>query len=220
MFRSWLKTKSVEAFFSENFQRLPHSEPGSAKDAVRYLSWDKQAALMTADSRPDMIVSQNGAFLHDSEPRSIEDAQRLFAAGCTFTLRNVERFDEELRALAESFAGELEGEVAVHTFATPLDVRGFGWHYDCEDVFLVQTAGAKQYFLRQNTVNPEPTIDAMPVDMQFEKETSPVIECTLIRGDWLYVPRGWWHTTRALDDSLSISIGVLSPAAGGVKSSK
>jgi 50S ribosomal protein L16 3-hydroxylase len=49
--------------------------------------------------------------------------------------------------------------------------------------------------------------------MQFGRETSPLIASTLVAGDWLYIPRGWWHMARAADDSLSISVGVLSPAA-------
>jgi ribosomal protein L16 Arg81 hydroxylase len=55
---------------------------------------------------------------------------------------------------------------------------------------------------------------ARPRDMQFEKET-PVLACTLIPGDWLYIPRGFGHRAHAREHSLSISIGVLSPAARG-----
>ena len=47
----------------------------------------------------------------------------------------------------------------------------------------------------------------MPHDMQFERETTPVIACTLLRGDWLYIPAGWWHVAFARTDSLSISAG-------------
>ena len=60
-----------------------------------------------------------------------------------------------------------------------------------------------------------PHIAAMPRDMHYEREQTPTVGATLIPGDWLYVPRGWWHVARAYEDSLSISIGVLSPAAGG-----
>src|SRR5947199_5431507 len=40
---------------------------------------------------------------------------------------------------------------------------------------------------------------------------------SLIPGDWLYVPRGWWHCARATEDSLSLSIGVLTAAARGTR---
>jgi ribosomal protein L16 Arg81 hydroxylase len=106
----------------------------------------------------------------------------------------------------------------VQAYATPGGFRSFGWHYDCEEVFIVQTSGTKQFSLRRNTVNPRPTLDAMPADMHFERETSaPVIETTLIAGDWIYIPRGWWHIGRGVEDALSLSIGVLAEEARGAR---
>lgn len=202
-------------FFARHYHAAPYSEPGSARNIVPFLTWDKVAALIGARPRPDMIVARSGVFLSGSAPEDVAQAQALFESGCSIVMRHVDQFDPELATLAASVASELEGDVTIHTFATPIDSIGFGWHYDCEDVFIVQTAGTKEYQLRRNTVNPEPTIDAMPKNMEFEKETSPVMACTLAPGDWIYVPRGWWHRGFGQDDSLSISIGVLSPEAGG-----
>jgi 50S ribosomal protein L16 3-hydroxylase len=205
-----------ESFFEQNFQKQPHAEAGSAADAAPLMSWDKVAALIAAPAPPDMIVSRSTKFLSGCEPRTIEQAQELFASGCSIVLRSVDLCDDEVRGLAEGFRAEMDGEVTVHAFATPRGFPGFGWHYDCEDVFIIQSSGVKQYFLRENTVNPRPTRDAMPADMQYEKETTQTIECTLVAGDWLYIPRGWWHMARARDDSLSMSVGVMSPAAAGL----
>ena len=55
----------------------------------------------------------------------------------------------------------------------------------------------------------------MPRDMHYERETTPAIACTLIAGDWLYIPRGFWHVALASRDALSISVGLLTPAARG-----
>jgi ribosomal protein L16 Arg81 hydroxylase len=57
----------------------------------------------------------------------------------------------------------------------------------------------------------------MPRDMRFQLERTPVIACTLLPGDWLYVPRGYWHVAHAREDSLSLSIGVLTPPARGAR---
>ena len=32
--------------------------------------------------------------------------------------------------------------VDVHLYCTPAGQPGFGWHYDAEDVFVLQTAGS------------------------------------------------------------------------------
>lgn len=212
----WLTSIAPEQFLEEHFQKAPHAEPGSARSAIPLMTWDKVAALVSSPSRPDLIVAKEGRFLSGMDPSSADEARTLFEGGCSIVMRNLERHDDALRGLAASFRGSLlEGEVQVHVFATPVRALGFGWHYDCEDVFIAQTAGVKEYFLRKNTVNPEPTLDTMPRDMQFERETSPLVATTLAAGDWLYIPRGWWHRGRGLDDCLSISIGVLSPAAAG-----
>jgi hypothetical protein len=34
-------------------------------------------------------------------------------------------------------------------------------------------------------------LEAMPEDMEFEKEVSPVLCCDLAQGDWLYLPSGF-----------------------------
>lgn len=217
MIARWLGGIPLAHFMAEHFQKAPLARPAAAAESLPLLTWDTVARLLSADPRPDMMVVRNGRLLTAAEPRSLREAQSLFGAGCSIVMRRLERHDDGLRGLAEAIADEVEGEVSIQSYATPRAFSSFGWHYDCEDVFIVQTAGTKEYFLRANTVNPEPRIDAMPRDMQYERETSTTtMACTLAAGDWLYVPSGWWHRAEALDDALSISVGVLTPRAGGI----
>jgi 50S ribosomal protein L16 3-hydroxylase len=221
MITRWMTRITRDEFFRHHYHAAPYSEPGSGRGVIPLMTWEKVAALLGARPRPDLIVARAGVFLAGAEPEDIGQAQALFESGCSIVLRHVNQFDPDLAGLAASVENEFEGEVTIHTFATPIGAVGFGWHYDCEDVFIAQTAGTKEYLLRQNTVNPQPTLGAMPKDMEYEKESSPVMACTLAPGDWIYIPRGWWHRGFGQDDSLSISIGVLSPeAAGKVKKSQ
>ena len=214
MIRAWLAETPFETFLAEHFQREPFVSASTAGDAVPLLGWDTIDGLLA--THPDVIVVRNGRPLPEATPPGADAARALFHEGYSLVIRGCEDRDPGLRTLADSIGRELEGEVAVQAFATPGGFQSFGWHSDCEDVFIVQTEGVKDYQLRRNTVNPWPTIDAMPRDMQFAKETSPqVIACTLVAGDWLYIPWGWWHVARGVEDSLSLSIGVLSPAARG-----
>jgi ribosomal protein L16 Arg81 hydroxylase len=212
---SWLRGVPLAHFVAERFQQAPLASPGGAHESTSLLTWDTVARLVSASPQPDMLVVRNGTLLENAEPRSLREAQSLFGAGCSIVMRRLERHDEALQELANSIGGELQGTVSIQSYATPRTFSSFGWHYDCEDVFIVQTAGTKEYLLRANTVNPMPHIAAMPKDMQYGKETSPMVACTLAAGDWLYVPSGWWHRARAVDDALSISVGVLTPRAGG-----
>ncbi|MBX9681963.1 MAG: cupin domain-containing protein [Gemmataceae bacterium] len=48
--------------------------------------------------------------------------------------------------------------------------------------------------------------------MRYEREIMPLMRCTLAAGDWLYIPGGYWRRTQAAEvESISLSIGVLSP---------
>ena len=215
----WLDGTPLAQFMSEHFQKAPLAKPSAAREAAPILTWDVVAGLIETSPQPEMLIVRNGKLLTNAEPRSLNEAQALFGAGCSIVMRRLERHHAELKSLAGSIGEELEGTVSIQAYATPRQFSSFGWHYDCEDVFIVQTAGTKEYLLRANTVNPEPHIDRMPRDMHYEKETSPIVACTLVAGDWLYVPSGWWHLARAVDDALSISVGVLSPRAGGASRS-
>ena len=65
----------------------------------------------------------------------------------------------------------------------------------------------KNYFFRANTVTQDVKNDAMDF-AGIRREASPIGTATLIRGDWLYIPSGWWHVAQCVEDSLSMSLGV------------
>lgn len=215
MISSWIPDLARDEFFREHFQRAPLARPGSIDAPATLLDWTRIELLV--DARADMLLVRNSKLLRNEDVRSFEEVRALFAEGFSIVLRRCERHDAVLRGLADAFERELPGEVSIQIYATPAGFHSFGWHYDCEDVFIAQSVGTKEYFLRRNTVNPEPHIAAMPRDMHFELERTPMIASTLIAGDLLYIPRGWWHVAKAREDALSISVGVLSPEAGGVR---
>jgi len=215
MLRDWVGDLGLASFMGEFFQKKPLAVPDTARDARSLFSWTSIGELLDGGERPDMLVVRNG-HLVEGAPKSAEEANAAFAGGYSIVMRRLERNLPQIAELARAMEEVVDGDASIQAYATPGRYFSFGWHYDCEDVFIVQTEGVKDYQLRRNTVNPRPTIDAMPRDMQFAKETSPqVIACTLVAGDWLYIPWGWWHVARGIEDSLSLSIGVLSPAARG-----
>jgi 50S ribosomal protein L16 3-hydroxylase len=208
---SWLGAMPREAFLREHFQRAPLAQPALGRALSPLLNWGTVERLVGA--RADMLLVRNSKLWRDPLPSSFDDVWRLFRDGWSVVLRHTEEHDPGMRAVADAFHRDLPGDVVVQVYATPGDFHSFSWHYDVEDVFIVQTVGTKEYFLRENTVNPRPTLDAMPKDMQYEREVSPVVGATLVAGDCLYIPRGWWHVAKAREDALSISVGVLAPEA-------
>src|SRR4029079_836950 len=137
------------------------------------------------------------------------NARQLFQEGHTISVRHTERVDFRLAELGSLLQQALGGELDVQLFATPAGQFGFGWHYDPEEVFLIQTQGRKTYSLRKNTVNPWPLMETIPVNMRYERELMPVWQCTLEAGDWLYVPNGYWHSAKAETDSITLAVGLM-----------
>jgi 50S ribosomal protein L16 3-hydroxylase len=128
-------------------------------------------------------------------------------------IRHAERHDPRLAQLAAAFEADLDGPVDIHIYCTPASHGGFGWHYDAEDVFILQTSGSKEYSLRKNTVNPWPLVETLPQNMRYEREIMPLARCLLAAGDWLYIPNGYWHMARAQQASISLAVGILTTSA-------
>lgn len=211
---SLLGDLSPAGFVAEHFGKLPYSRPGGARELCRLGDWAMLERLLQAGDA-DVMVVRAGAQHPGPAPTTLAAAQALAAEGYTVLVRHAERHDSQLAALADAFARDFAAPVDIQFYATPGGQWGFGWHYDAEEVFICQTAGEKVYSLRKNTVNPWPLLEAMPLDLHYEREIMPLMRCPLAAGDWLYVPSGYWHKgeSRPGETALSLAIGVLPPTA-------
>lgn len=199
-------------FIEEFFLRQPFSQPGKAGEFASLGDW---SALETILSQPeaDVLVVKEGKRWEGTRPPTFDEARELHASGYTVLARHAERCHPGIAELAAGFAADFAAPIDVHLYYTPGGSHGFGWHYDAEDVFILQTAGGKEYSLRKNTVNPWPLVETLPDDMRYPREIMPLSKCRLAAGDWLYIPHGWWHRAEAEAESISLAVGVLSPAA-------
>jgi ribosomal protein L16 Arg81 hydroxylase len=210
-------------FLSEFYLRQPLGRPGGAKELCDLASWDVVREILGDSGRTDgksvprepvdfMLARQNRLWDGAGQP-SYDEVRRLHAEGYTLVLRHVERHHPRLAEVAEGFRRDFLAPVDMHIYCTPENQFGFGWHYDAEDVFIVQTEGSKEYSLRKNTVNPWPLIETLPADMRLDREIMPVMKCRLEAGDWLYIPGGYWHMGQSQQAAISLAIGFMSTAA-------
>jgi ribosomal protein L16 Arg81 hydroxylase len=179
-----------------------------AMELTKRGGWEIIAGLLTAPDA-DVMVVKAGERWAESRTPSLDEAKALYGEGYTLLVRHAERQDAELQILAQGFAREFLAPVDVHLYATPKESFGFGWHYDVEDVFILQLEGSKEYSLRKNTVNPWPVLDNMPQDLRYERELMPMMKCELAAGDWLYIPHGYWHRGTSKTDSISLAVGIM-----------
>lgn len=204
MLKRWMAESAYQSFVSHRARRLPYADAGIVPEDTRLFGWETLDHVL-ADSAADVLVVRESQLLAEERPRTAAQVRDLFMRKAGIVVRRAERHDQGLAGLADTFARELCGSAHIQLFVTPGKSRGFGWHYDEEDVCILQTHGTKTYYFRENTQE----IVAGRFDFElFRRETSPLMSCTLIARDILYLPRLMWHAAKADEDSLSISVGV------------
>jgi 50S ribosomal protein L16 3-hydroxylase len=207
MLDQWLGPMSVSLFARDYLRAQPYASPSSARRAMPVFGWDTLDQLLARDP-PDVLVVARGKLLEVPTPGSLGEALDLMISGTGLVIRHAEKLDAGVAKLAASVTQHIPGEVHVQLIITPAGTYGFGWHYDDEDVFIVQTEGSKDYFFRDNTVERERPRGTAPDFTRFGNEASPMGTARLLAGDWLYIPARWWHAAKCIEDSLSISLGI------------
>lgn len=203
----------LELFLSKHFTRLPFSSQKGATQLTHLLNW-KVVENILKEKKSVLRIVKDGKVVQDYVDLTYAQAESNHESGHTLLLRFAEKSDEALRKLAQDFAESFHTEVDIQLYCTPEGHNAFGWHYDVEEVFIVQTRGSKEYTIRPNTVHPNPLVTSIPKDLGYEKEKTDVaIKVTLEEGDWLYIPSGWWHVARTKKESMHVSIGLMPRSA-------
>jgi ribosomal protein L16 Arg81 hydroxylase len=206
MLEQWLEPDSVNFFLKHHLcKRQPFAKPQAAQSSTWIFKWNILDRLL-ANCAADTLAISRGKVVERLIPRDLSETRSLLGDGIGLVIRHAEQLDSALADLAHSLTETVPGKAHIQLFVTPAGTYGFSWHYDREEVFVVQTEGIKDYFFRENTV--ELRKDAAPDFTRFRDEVSPMGSVRLIEGDWLYIPTPWWHVAKCIEDSLSISIGV------------
>jgi 50S ribosomal protein L16 3-hydroxylase len=208
MLRRWLSPEVHRAFLDSREHAHAFATASVSAIEPRLLDWSVLDAVLRAEPVADVLVVQRGELLAEPAPRGATAVRALFARGAGVVVRHAQRHHATLRAVADLFEQEFAALAHIQLFVTPAESHGFGWHYDQDDVVILQTQGRKDYYFRANTRSPSLAPGSVPDLTAIAGETSPVLGCTLHAGDALYLPRGMWHVARARADSLSISLGL------------
>jgi hypothetical protein len=203
----WLAPLSLAEFEGSILGRQAWARPGAALDEAKSFGFRELGRILQATPAPDVLVVAGGRERAERRPRSLLELRLLMARGVGICVRHAEWQSEALTRLAEELGACLNRNVHVQLFATAGNTHGFTWHYDAEEVFIVQTAGSKDYYFRENTVDKRVPDGRAPDFSRVRQEVSPLQTARLVAGDCLYIPARWWHMARAREDSLSISLG-------------
>lgn len=206
-----IRPLTLREFLSTHYTRTPIATPYTAQSYRGLLNWPLLSEIMDSGYSDCWLVKKG--FKHPNPHYStgklkFNIAIEEFKSGYSVVIRHSEKAHPKLADIADDFFKLFHKPIDIQLYVTPSGEEGFDWHYDIEDVFVIQSKGEKEFKLKPNSVNPNPIV--MPKDLEFYKETSKTeIRCWLKSGDWLYIPRGYWHKAQALTDSFHLSVGVL-----------
>lgn len=206
-----LAPHSLQDFCETHLSREPYAAPFKAARFKNLINWELIESILT--SKYDNCWLAQQGHLPDQKELSTgqltpEQARENFKKGRTVLVRHAEKAHPVLEDIAQDFSRLFQAPIDIQLYCTPAGQEGFNWHYDLEEVFVIQTSGEKEFYLRKNTLSPRPRF--MPKDLEFEKETNRTeIRCLLKEGDWLYIPSGFWHKAKAITDSFHMSVGVM-----------
>jgi lysine-specific demethylase/histidyl-hydroxylase NO66 len=151
-----------------------------------------------------------GATINDQ----VDDAAltRLYSGGATLVLQGMHRTHGPLVDFGQQLAADLGHPVQINAYVTPPQAQGFSDHYDVHDVFVLQVAGEKRWFIREPVLR-HPTRDQPWTDRRAAVEAAarqkPLIDVVLRPGDALYLPAGFLHAAQALGEtSAHLTVGV------------
>ncbi len=136
----------------------------------------------------------------------------LFVDGSTLVLQGLHRVWPPLMAFATQLADDLGHPVQINAYITPPQSQGFSAHYDVHDVFVLQIAGEKQWFIHEpvfeSPLRSQPWNDRSTAVAEAATR-APVIDTVLRPGDALYLPRGYLHSAKALGGvSVHLTVGI------------
>lgn len=214
---SLLAPHPLQHFLDHHWERQYlhiHGRPDDARAAL--VTLDAVDAMLTARAsrHPDvtLVNTRNPveAASYSDDDGLVDPVKlaRLFAAGATIILNNLDQLNPGVRSLLSRLESELGIHAQANLYLTPGGAQGFAAHFDSHDVLLVQVVGQKQWRLYDSP-------KGLPMrgerfDPEATKPGERTADLLLQRGDVLYIPRGLMHDAVAVDDgpSMHVTIGL------------
>lgn len=223
-----LNPVSDQEFYARYYDREPLHIPASeaGKNALfgwadfndllnRPGQWTPQTLKMVHNTQPVAperygreVLTPKGRVLQP-DPRKIE---LFLAQGASLVADDVGPLHPAIAQLSAGLSQEFAAQIGANIYCSFKGVQAFGPHLDLHHVFAVQMEGEKVWKIYRNRL-PDPV--EMPVPTQeapawFRANCGPVMsEITMMPGDVLYLPRGWFHDALAKDGpSLHVTFSV------------
>lgn len=228
---SLLYPVSVADFFREYWGKKPLYIPRNSRDYYRkvYSSEDIDdflrfsAPVQGWNEKVKMAIKfkmvSADVLFERSQPgfdyRMIRKSQRAVSLIMNYIQEQNNRVARMAVAIEQALAGRIKGSVNVNAYLSP-GKSYINPHVDAHDELNLQLEGTKRWRVYEPRI-PDP-YPGMPLDSGFDpvrkalfiSGATPCLEVVLQPGDFIYMPRGFWHDPVNTDSepSLGLTVGV------------
>ena len=198
----FLNSNEVVKFqFDENYQSIYSLE--KMNDDLNYQNlvypYVRLNNYKNTTSRLDIIEKTNNKHLNNLETKlSLKSILYRLAKGDTLIMDKVDLFNQNVRSFCYDLSYGLNAKVTANLYYTYRNNKGINLHFDQHDVLVIQIHGQKKWHIIKN----------FKEDNYQERYDDGSQE-----GDFLIVPKGFWHYTQTTEDqsSLHIAFGLTPP---------
>lgn len=229
-FADLISPVTEETFFAEYYDKKPLHIPGSADKLKGLMEWETLTRLLNmsaiwSEQSLKLVIDREGipasAYCEPAEDRAGNMVLRPNAAkvmdilkqGATLVANDIDTLTTELCGTSDALEKTFDAKVQVNLYCSWRQRQAFNSHFDTHDVFALHTEGEKVWRV-YSTRMPHSVRHARHRneaydDSTHEKQRGPVLmEVKMTPGDFLYLPRGWYH------DALAASGGTVHMAFG------
>ncbi len=130
----------------------------------------------------------------------------------TLLVQDVDKWDADVHALLAHFSFLPRWRIDDIMVSYAVEGGSVGAHVDQYDVFLLQGLGRRRW---QIDASPNPPADFRDdAELKLLRQFQPTHDWVLEPGDMLYLPPGVPHHGVALEECLTLSVGMRAPSAG------
>lgn len=230
IFEQWIKPVSIEAF-KQNYldQNFFHH---SIKRGRKPIDWTNLNRLLEQTAFWNF---DNFKLYFDREPVPLEQyccqepshqgqmvyrphalaVQHWLSQGGSLVLNDIESLVPDIKRLAAGIKQIFGGRIQANLYASMDAIPAFDSHFDVHDVFVFQTEGQKVWRLYQQRFEApiaHPKFNQLTQVQHDQAKGAVLAEITLKSGDFLYVPRGYYHDALATQGpSMHLTLGLTRP---------
>lgn len=197
---------SIDEFLSTYSNRKAVHVPGPPEKFEHLFGWNDVNTFLNG-CRPSF---EGVKLVHDTKPLAQTELARMshwLSKGATLVINHVQHVDPITERFADIFSKEMNALVNINCYVSFPTHQGFDCHYDTHDVWILQTAGAKEWKVFEPTRKFPLDRDPSEEKSKYAKPTEgEYLSCTLTPGDVLYIPRGHWHYALSSEPCIHLTV--------------